>query len=441
MALPVIAYDRFLMGFSLAVHIILAAIGIALPLIIIGCELVGLKKHDDYYIRLAKRLTIMLIVFFAVGTASGTLVALNLLLLWPKFMVLVSKVAILPIYIEVFAFFTEAIFLGIYVYSWDKFKNRYMHVVVGALVALGAVLSAVFITMLNAFMNTPAGFDISAYISKGVITGVNPLAVFFTPSTLIEVAHVISTSYFAGGFIFVLYFAYMMLKSSGEERMHYRKGMNIVFTIVLIAVIFSVLTGILSILNTYRFQPEKYAAFELNLYPTTNAAELIGGFYSGGKVIDAISIPNLQSILANGSASTPVPGLSSFPMDTWPPLIIHTLFDTMVFLGFGFGLFLLIILILILLKRHPFDNRIVLKLLILAGIVAVILLEMGWVAAEVGRQPWIVYNVMLVSQAANTSQSVIPIAIAIIFVYAIILPVTLLVIRRLLRDRPLIGGD
>ena len=109
-------FDRFLMGFSLGVHIILAVIGIALPVIIVTAEITGIKKKDQYYTRIAKRLTTIFIVFFAVGAASGTLVALELLVLWPKFMVLVGHVAILPLYIEVFAFFLEAVFLGVYVY-------------------------------------------------------------------------------------------------------------------------------------------------------------------------------------------------------------------------------------------------------------------------------------------------------------------------------------
>ncbi len=435
--IPVLDFDRFLMGFSLGVHIILAVIGIALPVIIVAAEVVGIKRKDPYYTRIAKRLTTMLIVFFAVGTASGTLVALELLFLWPKFMVLVGHVAILSLYIEVFAFFLEAIFLGVYVYSWDKFKNRYAHAFSGVLVALGAVLSAVFITMLNAFMNTPVGFNIPEYLKSGIIADVHPLAVLATPSTLIEVAHVVSTSYFAGGFIFILYFAYRMLKSEGDERLHYRKGLNIAFSLTLIATFFAVITGILSISGLYSFQPEKYAAMELNLYPTTHAPELLGGFYSNGTITGVIaSIPGLQSFLATGSVNGSVPGLSSYPKSTWPPLIVHFMFDTMVGLGFGFGLFMLVVFLMLILKMHPFDRKWILMLLIIAAVVGVFLLELGWATAEIGRQPWIVYNVLLVSQAANTSPSIIPLAIFFVAFYLVVLPFTVLVIKRLLRDRP-----
>lgn len=436
--IPVFDFDRFLMGFSLGVHIILAVIGIALPVIIVTAEVAGIKKKDPYYTRIAKRLTTMLIVFFAVGTASGTLVALELLFLWPKFMVLVGHVAILTLYIEVFAFFLEAVFLGVYVYSWDKFENRYMHALTGVFVALGAVLSAVFITMLNAFMNTPVGFNIPEYIKTGIIADVQPLAVLATPSTLVEVAHVVSTSYFAGGFIFILYFAYRMLRSTGDERLHYRKGLNIAFSLTLIATFFAVITGMLSISGLYSFQPEKYAAMELDMYPQTHAPELLGGFYSNGTIKGVIaSIPNLQSILATGTANGSVPGLSSFPKSTWPPLIVHFMFDTMVGLGFGFGLVMLVIFIMLILKMHPFDRKWLLILLMVAAVVAVFLLELGWATAEIGRQPWIVYNVMLVSQAANTSPSIIPLAIFFVAFYIVVIPFTVFVIKKLLKDRPI----
>ncbi len=112
------------------------------------------------------------------------------------------------------------------------------------------------------------------------------------------------------------------------------------------------------------------------------------------------------------------------------------MFDTMVGLGFGFGLFMLLVFALLILKRHPFDSKIWLYLLVIAAVVAVALLELGWATAEIGRQPWIVYDVLTVSGAANTSPSVVPIAILFIVIYMAILPFTVLVIKRLMRDRP-----
>ncbi len=436
--IPVVDFDRFLMAFSLGVHIILASVGIALPAIIVAAEVIGIRRKDPYYSAMARRLSIALVVLFAIGTASGTLVALELFLLWPGFMVLVGQVAILPLYIEVFVFFLEAIFLAVYIYSWDKFKRRYAHAAVGALVGVGAAASGVLITMLNSFMNTPNGFNIPVYLSTGSLTGINPVAVLWTPATGIEVLHVMATTYFAGAFIFCAYMAYMVLRSSGNERTYYIKGLKLVFAIAVIATLASVYTGVLSIKTLAVIQPEKYAALEANLVPMAHAPEIIGGYLSNNTIKGAVVIPGLQSVLL-GSPNATAPGLSQYPEDTWPPFAVHDMFDAMVTLGFAFAGFIVLVMLLLLARERPFERRPVLWLTMVAGVLAVLLLELGWATAEVARQPWIIYNVMLVSQAANDSPSVIPIAIAFIIIYAAIIPATLLVLKRLFRGRPLSG--
>ena len=436
---PVI-FDRFDMGFSLAVHILLVIIGMILPVFILCAEIIGTKMKDRYYLTLARRLTLAFIVFFGVGTASGTLVAANLLFLWPKFMSFVGQVAILPVYAEVFAFFLEAVFIGVYIYSADKFRSRYAHAAVMVLIAVGAALSAVFITMLNAFMNTPTGFNISAYLATGKLTDLNPLAVFNTPSTWVEVAHVVATSYFAGIFVLVAYFAFRLLgagKRNEEVRIYYRKAISLALVIALFATLAAIATGLITISSLYSIQPEKYAALELDLYPTTHAPELIGGFYSNGNIVDAIAIPNLQSILATGSAAGAVPGLSSYPKDTWPPLFVHFMFDILVFFAFAMGAFFILLLILKFAKVDLLRNRYVMYLYIIAAAVAVFLLEDGWIMSEVGRQPWIIYGVMTVAQAANYSASTIPIAIAVVLFYAFILPFTAFILKLIFANRQL----
>lgn len=433
-----IIFDRFTMAFSLAIHIVLAVIGVVLPVIILISEYLGVRYNDKEYSVLAKRLTVAFLVFFAVGTASGMLVAANLFFLWPNFMSLVSKVAILPVYIEVFAFFTESIFLAIYLYSDKFFKNRYIHMLLMCFVALGAAASAALITILNAYMNTPVGFNISAFLSNGTVTGINPLAVFFSPSAGVEVIHVLATSYFAGAVIFLAYFSYRSLKAENEkERRYYEKAVRLTFYLALIGTLFAIITGILSIESLYSIQPEKFAAIELDLNSTSHAPEIIGGIYANGTIKDAIKIPNLQSILATGSANGVVPGLNQYPQNTWPPLIIHDMFDLMFFAGIAIGLFLLLVLLLSFMKKNMFRNRLTMKLFILIGALGLILLENGWMVDEFGRQPWILYNVMTVQQAANTSTSIIPIAILIVLVYAIILPSTFIVLKRIFSERKL----
>lgn len=432
-------FDRFTMGFSLAIHIILAVIGVALPVIILTSEYLGIRYEDKEYRVLSKRLTTAFLIFFAIGTASGTLVAINLFFLWPSFMALVGKVAILPVYMEVFAFFTETIFLAIYLYSSDFFRNKYYHIFLMLLIAIGAAASAAFITVLNSFMNTPVGFNISTFLQNGTLAQINPLAVFTAPAVGIEVSHVLATSYFAGTAIFLAYFAYSFLRNRKPvERLYYSKAVRLTFAITLIAALASVVTGTYSIRALAGIQPEKFAAIELDINTSTYAPEIIGGIYAGNTIKYGLTIPGLQSFMETDKFSGAVPTLDEFPRSTWPPLIIHDMFDFMVFLGFGIGMFLILVLAYYYLKdKKIFENRVILKLLVATGIFAVILLENGWMVDEFGRQPWIIYNVMTVQSAANTSTAIIPIAIMIVALYAVIIPVTYYFLRRIFAGRDL----
>jgi len=439
MLLDSIIFDRAAMGFSLGVHILLVMFGVTMPVMILLADYLWIRNGDKIYKTLSNRLTTVFAILFGVGTASGTLVAIELLVLWPKFMALVGQVAISPVNVEVLVFFTEAIFLTIYLFYKDTFKSKKVRLALMLAVAIAAAMSGAMITLLNSFMNTPVGFNIPAYLNNGTITGVQPFAVFTAPAAAIEVPHVLSTVYFAGSAVMMAYFALMLMRTDDRKKKeYYHKALKLAFAICLVAVIFSVITGIRSIEALMTMQPEKYAAIELNLNPVANAPELIGGTIVNNTVHGVwFSIPALQSILAGGYSSFIVPGLSQFPANTWPPLFIHTLFDLMVFGGFGMGGLLIIFAILYILRFKIFQTRPVQALLVLIGACSVLVLEAGWMVDEIGRQPWIIYNVMTVSQAGNASPSIVYIAILIVIVYAIVLPATYLAIRRIFSKRPL----
>lgn len=419
-------FDRFAFAFSLASHIILASVGIALPLIIFFAEIIAIKNKDKHFALLARRMTLVLIILFALGTASGMVVATELLFLWPSFMALVGQTSIMSLFVEVGAFFIEALALAIYFYFDSKFKNRYAHAALMGIVAIGAAASGVLITTLNAFMNTPVGFNIQQYLSNGIITGVQPFAVFTSPAAFMEVTHVLATSYFAGTFIFIAFFAWHLMKSrTKEERTYHRKAIELALVIGVFATFFAIYTGLYSISTLYHVQPEKYAAIEGNFAPNQSyAPENIFGIPSanGTSIVGGINITDLQSELATGYPNGTVPGLDQFPQSTWPPLFVHDMFDILVLGAALAALVLLAIMFLILIERKPIDNHKVLWLLIAMGVLAVALLENGWVMAELARQPWIVYNVMLVSQAANYSPSIIPIAIMFVAFYIFAFP-------------------
>jgi cytochrome d ubiquinol oxidase subunit I len=289
-------------------------------------------------------------------------------------------------------------------------------------------------------MNTPGNtFNTSAFVVNGIVTGVHPFAVFSTPSVGIEVLHAISSSYFAGSFVFLAFMAFMLPRTTDQKkRTYFKKGLALAMVLCILATFLSIYSGITSIATLEHIQPEKYAAIEGNLfYNMSHAYETIGGFPVNGTLQDTIRIPNLQSVLASGSPSGVVPGLLNYSRSTWPPLIVHPMFDFMFGMSMIVGLILFITAILWIVRRKLIDNRKILWLLVLCGILAVLIMEDGWVMSELARQPWIIYGVMTVASAANYSSGAFPITLLILAFYIVALPLVVILLRKIFRARPL----
>ncbi len=423
----ILLFGRFLFAFTIASHIILVSLSIALIVIISIAEFISIRRNDKYYSALSKRLSKVFAIIFGIGTASGIVMAVELVTLFPTFMTLVSQTgAILVFYVEVFAFFLETIALVMYIYYADYF-SRYKHWFLSILIATGALLSAVLITMLNAWMNTPNGFDTAAFIQNGNITGIDAWAPFLTSSTLAEVAHVLPTVLFAGVMLVGGYFAWRYIKSKDvEEKKMLTKGLKIASALAIGMIVLAILTGMNEITTLLQLQPLKYSAIELNPVPGNDLPEKLFGTLVNGQLQGYIEIPHLQSFLVQiETGITHLPGLSQFPSSTWPPLYVHITFDIMVLGGFSLGLFFLAYFVeWAVLKKKPYESKLFLYSWIPLAFVALMLMELGWVTAEVGRQPWIIYNVMTTQEAANYSGGFLVPGILIIIFYAILLPLT-----------------
>lgn len=421
-------FDRFLFAFTIASHIILVALSISLIVIISVAEFISIRRKDRYYGTLAMKLTRVFVISFGVGTASGIVMAIELVTLFPVFMTFVAQTgAIALFYAEVFAFFLEIIALVLYVYYADYFRSRYTHWFLSLLIALGTIMSALFITMVNAWMNTPNGFDQAAFMQSGTITGVSPWAPFLTSSTLGQLEHVLVTTLFAGSMLVGGYFAWRYLRSEGlEERKMLTKGLKITAVLGILMIILSGISGSHEMATLLQFQPLKYAAVDANPFPGTNLPEKLFGGIVNGQFTGGISIPGLQSFLAQlETGMTTLPGLSQFPESQWPPLIIHTTFDIMIVGGMLLGLFFFLYFVgWAFFRRRPYESRLVLYSQIALSFVALLVYELGWVTDEVGRQPWIVYNVMTVADAANYTSSLLIPGILIIAFYIILVPIT-----------------
>ncbi len=435
-----LSFVRFLFGFTIGSHILLVSTSIALILLITIAEFISIRRHDPVYEALARRLSKVFVVSFGVGTASGIVMAVELVGLFPSFMTLVASTgAMVLLYAEISAFFVEVLALVLYVYYWNAFRGRYAHWVVSLFVVVGTFTSAVFITMVNAWMNTPAGFDIAAFVSSGskTISGVQPFAAFLTASSLSEVFHVLTTTVLAGAMVIGAYFAFWFVRSrSAEDRAMYSRALKILGAMAVVAVILSGVTGSEQMGSLLVNQPLKYAALDGNTVPGTNLPDRFFGSVVDGNYVGGISVPGLQALLAKlETGVTILPGLSQFPSSTWPPLIVMTTFNIMTVGGLALGLFLLAYFVSLVRKRRPYESRRLLYAWIPAAVLAMLVYQLGWATDEVGRQPWIVYNVMTVAQAANTSEALLLPGVIIVIFYLALIPATFYFYARVFRGQ------
>ncbi len=433
-------FDRFLFAYTIGTHIILVTMSITLIVLISIAEFIGIRRGDQHYMVLSERLTKVFVISFGVGTASGIVMAVEMINLFPAFMTLVASTgAIALFYAEVFAFFLETFALVIYVYYRNAFSGKYTHWVFSVFIALGSIGSAVFITMVNAWMNSPNGFNFAEFIAMGQVTGVNPWAPFITPTTFAQVAHVITTTVFTGAMMVGAYFAYKYLKTNDSDgKAFYTKGLKLTGIVSIVGIILSGATGSHEMGTLLTSQPLKYAALDLNYLPGTNLPERLFGFLQNGNYVWGIEVPNVQSLLAYFETGIKeLPGLTQYPVSDWPPLYIHTSFDVMVTGGLLLGLFLFIMALMWIMRRNPLGSRFMLYSQGILGILALVVYELGWMTDEVGRQPWIVYNVMRTDAAANLTPSLFVPGLLIVVFYAILIPLTFYFFARVFNARSL----
>ncbi|WP_066065525.1 cytochrome ubiquinol oxidase subunit I [Neobacillus soli] len=390
-------FSRVLTELTLSFHIIYATIGVGVPLMIMIAQWVGIKKQDEHYILLARRWTRGFVITVAVGVVTGTAIGLQLSLLWPNFMELAGNVIALPLFMETFAFFFEAIFLGIYIYTWDRFKNQKKHLLLLIPVAIGASFSAVFITIVNAFMSAPQGFD----LVNGELVNVSPLVAMFNPAMPTKVAHVLVTAYMTSAFVLASIGAFRLLK--GSDHTYHKKAL---FLMMKLGLIFSIATAVIGDFSgkyLAQYQPEKLAAAEWHFESEKGAPLILYGVLDNGEVKYALKIPSALSVLAHGVPNAEVTGLNEFPKDEVPPLYIHYLFDSMVTIGMGMTALALVYVIGTWRKWRFVVSKWFRWLLVLGGPLSIIAIETGWWLTEVGRQPWVLRGILRTKDAATTS--------------------------------------
>jgi cytochrome d ubiquinol oxidase subunit I len=399
---------RQMQALSFAVHIPLVCFGIAFPAMVMFAEWLYLRRGDELYLVLARRWTRVMAALFAVGVITGTILSFEMGLLWPNFTATFGSVFGLGFAVEGFSFFTEAIFIGIYVYGWDRLSRR-MHFLSGIPVVIAGFSGSLMVVAVNAWMNHPSGFRLQG----GRAVDVHPLAALFGNTYLWhELVHMYLAGYIVTGFLVAG--AYAVGRLRGRWGRYERTALAIPLTIAALAAPVQVLVGDWAGREVAHYQPTKLAAFE-GLAKTTRGAPVhILGWYTGGGVKFGIPIPHGLSLLAFHSWNATVPGLDTVPPNRRPPVnVVRVAFQSMVGIGTLLAVLGVVFLAVRVRRKRLPESRWFYRGLTVAGPASLVALICGWITTEVGRQPWVVYKVMLTSSAV-TGAGGIPVGYAVL---------------------------
>jgi cytochrome d ubiquinol oxidase subunit I len=388
---------RSQMAMSLAFHILFAMVGMAMPLLMVLAEGRFLRHGDRLDRTLAQRWARGTAIMFAVGAVSGTALSFELGLLWPNFMAFAGPIVGMPFSLEGFAFFLEAIFLGIYLYGWDRVSPR-AHLLAGVGVMLSGVASAAFVLCANAWMNTPAGFTLAA---DGTLLDVDPYAAMFNPAALSEVLHMTMAAFAAVGFAVAGIHAFMLLRRPGDP--FHRRALGLALAMGGIFACLQPLSGDLAAKHVAEYQPVKLAAMEGHWDTAREVPLQLGGWPDEAteETRYALEIPYGLSFLAFGDIHAEVRGLKDFPPEDRPPVaIVHIAFQIMVACGSAM-MAVAALAGFMRLRGRDLAAPWFLRLLVVSAPLGVIAVEAGWTVTEVGRQPWVIQGLMRTRDAVT----------------------------------------
>jgi cytochrome bd ubiquinol oxidase subunit I len=421
---------RAQMAISLGFHIIFAELGIALPLLMVLAEWRWRRTGDEIYLQLAKRWSKGAAILFAVGAVSGTVLSFELGLLWPRFMGFAGPIIGMPFSLEGFAFFTEAIFLGVYLYGWDRVSPR-AHMAAGVIVAVSGAASAVFVIMVNAWMNTPTGFQIVG----GRLVSIDPIAGMFNPSSFHQALHMLLAAYAATGLAVAGVHAAILIKNRGS--LFHRRAMRLALAVGAPAAILQPISGDISARSVAQWQPAKLAALEGQFQTERGAPLRIGGLpdVNARKTRFAIEIPRGLSFLAFHDFNAEVKGLDAVERELWPPVVpVHLGFQIMVGLGTAMALVSIWALVFVARRRAIADSTALLRALAIITPFGFIATEAGWTVTEVGRQPWVVQGIMRTSAAVTPMPGLVVPMTLFTLLYLLLGVVVVVLIRSMVRE-------
>lgn len=388
---------RSQMALSLGFHIIFACIGMVMPFFMATSHYKYLKSGNPLYKDLTKAWSKGVAIFFVTGAVSGTMLSFELGLLWPEFMLHAGPIFGMPFSLEGTAFFIEAIALGFFLYGWGRFKP-WFHWFTGVVVGISGLASGILVVAANGWMNSPSGFD----FVDGEYLNIDPVQALFNDAWFTQSLHMTLAAFTATGFAVAGIHAYMMMK--GKHVDFHRKAFTIAIVFGAVAAVLQPISGDISAKDIAVRQPAKLAAMEAHFETEKGAPLILGGIpdEETKEVNYAIKIPGALSFLAHGDFEAEVKGLDQFPEEHHPPVLVtHFAFQIMVGLGMMLVGLSLLYFFSIWKKKQWQSERWFLWLFVVATPLGFLALEAGWTVTEVGRQPWIIYEIMLTKDAVT----------------------------------------
>jgi cytochrome bd ubiquinol oxidase subunit I len=434
---------RSQMAMSLGFHIIFAAVGVALPLLMVIAEALWLKTREQTYRTLAQQWAKGAAILFAVGAVSGTVLSFELGLLWPGFMEFAGAIIGLPFALEGFAFFVEAIFLGIYLYGWQRVPPAW-HLFAGVMVSLAGAASAIFVVAVNGWMNTPTGFR----LADGRAVDIDPIAAMWNPAWIPEAMHMTLAAYAATAFAVAGVHAFLLQRD--RANLFHLRALAIALVVGGSTALLQPLSGDLNARHLAHYQPRKLAAIEGQFKTERGAPLRIGGLPNEQtrETPYALEIPYGLSILAFHDPWAEVKGLEEWPPTDHPPVaVVHIAFQIMVGCGMAMAAVSLIALWLAWRIRRRLgqwslpDQTWFLRMLVLAAPLGFIAIEAGWTVTEVGRQPFIIAGIMRTAEAVTPVPYLTIPLVTFMLVYLFLAFVVVFLLLRQFRQSPRIVRD
>ena len=393
--------SRIQFAFTIAFHYIYPPLSIGIAIILVIMEGMYLKTKDKFFENMTKFWVKVFALTFAIGVATGIVMEFEFGTNWATYSRFVGDVFGSALAAEgIFAFFLESGFLAVLVFGWDKVGPK-MHFFSTIMVSLGSMFSAVWIVVANSWQQTPAGFHV---VGEGINARAEITdfwAMVFNPSSVDRLLHVLSGCWLAGAFLIISVSAYYLLR---DRHIRFAKAsIKIALVVVMIASLFQLFTGHRSAVGVHENQPAKLAAMEAVFDDQTNAPLYLFGWVDedNQKVNFGVAIPGTLSYLIGFDSNTKVTGLNSFKKEDRPPVnIVFQAYHLMVAIGFALiGISLLGIFFWW--RGTLFKQRWMLWIFVFSVLLPQIANQIGWITAEVGRQPWIVYGLLRTSEGLS----------------------------------------